>query len=280
MCRPSGENTHASGSAGAALADVNRRVAPLATSVTHTPPSMTCAIARPSGLHVKAEAIPDGLRVICRSAPPRAGTSQSCTTPASSIIRNAICVPSGDARSQWRGAVTTPGNFRSAVNVSRRCTTPAGGAGRRVDASAAQALARGRRRVSRRLGRRFIGIEREEDYAEAALARIDATKRLPPEALQVTTSKRAEPRIPFGQLVERGMLRPGEVLTSINGKAAKVRADGSLVADGINGSIHQVGAALEGAPSCNGWTYWCFRRDGKTVPIDVLRQQLRAELEH
>lgn len=74
------------------------------------------------------------------------------------------------------------------------------------------------------------------------------------------------------------MLRPGEVLTSLSGKSAKVRADGTLVADQVKGSIHQVGAALEGAPSCNGWTYWCFRRDGKTVPIDVLRQQLRAEM--
>ena len=75
------------------------------------------------------------------------------------------------------------------------------------------------------------------------------------------------------------MLRPGEMLTSANGKAAaKVRADGTLVADGVNGSIHQVGAALEGAPSCNGWTYWCISRDGKRVPIDIFRQQIRAEL--
>ncbi|HBV54336.1 MAG TPA: modification methylase [Rhodobacteraceae bacterium] len=134
--------------------------------------------------------------------------------------------------------------------------------------------------VAKMLGRDFIGIEREESYRKVATARINAVRKFDSTALQTTTGKRAEPRIPFGQLVERGMLRPGEVLTSINGKAAKVRADGSLVADGINGSIHQVGAALEGAPSCNGWTYWCFRRDGKTVPIDVLRQQLRAELEH
>ena len=61
---------------------------------------------------------------------------------------------------------------------------------------------------------------------------------------------------------------------------AKVRADGTLIGDDIKGSIHQVGAHLEGAPSCNGWTYWCFKRDGKTVPIDVLRQQIRAELQN
>ena len=75
------------------------------------------------------------------------------------------------------------------------------------------------------------------------------------------------------------MLRPGEVLTSLNGKkTAKVRADGTLVAADVTGSIHQVGAALEGAPSCNGWTYWCFKRDGKQVPIDFLRQQIRSEM--
>ena len=85
--------------------------------------------------------------------------------------------------------------------------------------------------------------------------------------------------MPFGQVVERGLLNPGEELTSINGRhRAKIRADGTLVALDTKGSIHQVGAKLEGAPSCNGWTYWHFRRDGKTVPIDLLRQQIRSEL--
>ncbi|WP_068108589.1 site-specific DNA-methyltransferase [Tropicimonas marinistellae] len=132
--------------------------------------------------------------------------------------------------------------------------------------------------VAKMLGRDFIGIEREADYRKVAEARIGRVRRLEKEALQVSTSKRAEPRVPFGQLVERGMLRPGEVLTSANGKAAKIRADGTLIANDTRGSIHQVGAALEGAPSCNGWTYWHFKRDGKPVPIDVLRQQIRAEM--
>ena len=95
----------------------------------------------------------------------------------------------------------------------------------------------------------------------------------------MTGSKRAEPRVPFGQLIERGMLRPGEMLTNARGQMAKVRVDGTLIADDVKGSIHQVGARLEGAPSCNGWTYWHFRREGQSVPIDVLRQQLRAEME-
>jgi modification methylase len=133
--------------------------------------------------------------------------------------------------------------------------------------------------VAKMLGRDWIGIERERDYIEVATKRIGSVRRLDKTALEVSKSKRAEPRVPFGQLVERGMLRPGEVLISGSGKAARVRADGTLVADGISGSIHQVGAALEGAPSCNGWTYWSFKRDGQTVPIDVLRQQIRAAME-
>ena len=128
------------------------------------------------------------------------------------------------------------------------------------------------------LGRDWIGIERETAYIEAATKRIGDVRRLDKSALEVTKSRRAEPRVPFGQLVERGLLRPGEVLVGPKGKAARVRADGTLVADGVSGSIHQVGAALEGAPSCNGWTYWSFRRDGQTVPIDVLRQQIRADM--
>ncbi len=132
--------------------------------------------------------------------------------------------------------------------------------------------------VAKMLGREFIGIEREEKYRKVAERRLAKVRKFDASALEVTRAKRAEPRVPFGQLVERGMLRPGEVLTSPSGKTAKVRADGTLVSAGATGSIHQVGAALEGAPSCNGWTYWNFKRDGKAVPIDVLRQQIRSEM--
>jgi len=135
--------------------------------------------------------------------------------------------------------------------------------------------------VAKMLGRDFIGIEREAEYRKVATARIAKIRKFDREALQVSVSKRAEPRVPFGQLVERGMLRPGEQLYSMNQRhKAKVRADGTLIGDDVKGSIHQVGAALEGAPSCNGWTYWCFKRDGKTVPIDILRQQIRAEMQN
>ncbi len=132
--------------------------------------------------------------------------------------------------------------------------------------------------VAKMLGRDWIGIEREAAYRKVAQRRIDDVRKYDSDALKVSTSKRAEPRVPFGQLIERGMLRPGEVLTSPRGKTAKVRADGTLVSGDAAGSIHQVGAALEGAPSCNGWAYWHFKRDGKTVLIDLLRQQIRAEM--
>ncbi|WP_299880738.1 site-specific DNA-methyltransferase [uncultured Sulfitobacter sp.] len=133
--------------------------------------------------------------------------------------------------------------------------------------------------VAKMLGRDFIGIEREAAYREVAEKRIAKVRKFDREALQTTTSKRAEPRVPFGQLVERGMLRPGEELYSLNGRhKAKVRADGSLIGADAKGSIHQVGAACEKAPSCNGWTYWCFKKDGKRVPIDLLRQQIRSEM--
>lgn len=132
--------------------------------------------------------------------------------------------------------------------------------------------------VAKMLGREFIGIEREAAYRKVAEKRISKVRKFDREALQVSTSKRAEPRVPFGQLVERGMLRPGEALYSPRGHIAKVRADGTLVGTDVKGSIHQVGAHLEGAPSCNGWTYWTFKQDGKKVPIDVLRQQIRSEM--
>ena len=132
--------------------------------------------------------------------------------------------------------------------------------------------------VAKMLGRDYIGIEREESYRAAATERLARVRKFDASALEITGSKRAEPRVPFGQVVERGMLRPGEVLQSPRGQMAKVRADGTLVGDRMTGSIHQVGAAYEGAPSCNGWTYWHFKRDGKLISIDILRQQIRAEM--
>ena len=135
--------------------------------------------------------------------------------------------------------------------------------------------------VAKKLGRDFIGIEREEAYRKVAEKRIANIRKFDRQSLEVSTSKRAEPRVPFGQLVERGMLLPGEKLYALNGRhSARIRADGTLIGNDVKGSIHQVGAALEGAPSCNGWTYWGFRKEGKTIPIDLLRQQIRSEMQN
>ncbi|MFZ5931087.1 MAG: site-specific DNA-methyltransferase [Pseudomonadota bacterium] len=133
--------------------------------------------------------------------------------------------------------------------------------------------------VAKRLGRYFIGIEREHEYASKAIARISKIMPLSPDAMEVTTSKRQEARIPFGWLVERGLLSPGTMLCDISRRhAAKVRADGTLISADAKGSIHQVGALVQGAPACNGWTFWHVEINGALTPIDVLRQKLRKEL--
>ena len=133
--------------------------------------------------------------------------------------------------------------------------------------------------AAKQLGRIFIGIEREEEYAEAALARIEATEQLPAEALKVTTAKRAEPRIPFGSLLERGLVKAGETLYDPTERvAARVRADGSIACRDASGSIHKIGAHVQGAEACNGWTFWHVRKGANLVPIDVLRQQVRTEM--
>jgi modification methylase len=133
--------------------------------------------------------------------------------------------------------------------------------------------------VAKRLGRHFVGIERETVYADAAQARIDSIEPMPYEALTVTKPKRDEPRIPFGTLIERGLIRPGDTLTDSRRRhAATVRVDGSLKAGEAAGSIHKVGALVQGLDACNGWTFWHVESDGALQPIDALRKIIRSEL--
>ena len=133
--------------------------------------------------------------------------------------------------------------------------------------------------VAKRLGRAFIGIERDKSYAEAAKARLGADAALDPASLQVSKGKRAEQRIPFGTLVELGLIAPGTALyDSAARHEAKVRADGSIVAAGTQGSIHKIGAQVQGALACNGWTFWHYEADGTLKPIDALREAARAKL--
>ncbi len=134
--------------------------------------------------------------------------------------------------------------------------------------------------VAKLLGRRFIGIERDESYAAAARERIAAIDPAPPEALSTTPTKREAPRIPFGSLVERGLIRPGETVFDLRRRySARVHADGSLAADTKRGSIHKVAAELQSLPSCNGWTFWHVERQGRPVPLDSFRSTLQEGME-
>lgn len=128
--------------------------------------------------------------------------------------------------------------------------------------------------VAKRLNRHFIGIERHPAYVEAAWARLAKTTALPAgEAMSIMPSRREVPRVAFGLLVETGALSAGTVLYDKQRRvSAVVGPDGSISAGDLRGSIHKVGAELQNAPSCNGWTFWHFERDGVLVPLDVLRR--------
>jgi modification methylase len=121
--------------------------------------------------------------------------------------------------------------------------------------------------MSKRFSRRFIGIERDAGYAELARKRVEAIEQLTdPEVLQIE-GRRAAPRVPFGSLLDRGLVRPGELMFDARRRwYAKIRADGTLISD------------KQGAPACNGWTFWHVDRKGSTVPIDVFREKVRAEM--
>jgi len=133
--------------------------------------------------------------------------------------------------------------------------------------------------MAKKLGRRYLGIEQDKDYAKLAKDRIMRVRPLEDPGLASTPAKRSEPRIPFGWLVERGLLRAGEVLCDRRRRhSARVRADGTLITADFRGSIHQVGAHVQKAPACNGWQFWHKEEKGTLVLIDILRQKLRAEL--
>ncbi|WP_279595006.1 MULTISPECIES: site-specific DNA-methyltransferase [unclassified Methylobacterium] len=133
--------------------------------------------------------------------------------------------------------------------------------------------------VAKRLGRRFIGIEREATYAKAAMERIAAVQPLSKAALMVAPTKRAEPRVPFLSVIEAGHIRPGEIVTDERRRfRATVRPDGQLDNGLVIGSIHKIGALVQGLPACNGWTFWHVERSGKPVVIDSYRAGLRQAM--
>jgi modification methylase len=127
--------------------------------------------------------------------------------------------------------------------------------------------------VARRLRRRWIGIERESAYVKVARARIASTLPLDESAMIALPEKSAQPRVAFGLLVELGLIAPGTVLTDTKRRwKAEVRADGTLACNGKAGTIHKLGALLQGAPSCNGWSFWHIDGPDGLAEIDTLRQ--------
>jgi len=128
--------------------------------------------------------------------------------------------------------------------------------------------------VARRLKRRWIGIERETKYVKVARERIASTLPLDESAMIMMPEKKGQPRVAFGLLVELGLIAPGAIVTDAKRRwRAEVKADGSLAGEGRVGSIHRLGADLQGAPSCNGWSFWHYEEAGALIAIDTLRQR-------
>jgi modification methylase len=135
--------------------------------------------------------------------------------------------------------------------------------------------------VAKKLGRHYIGVERDSDYIAAARRRIEAVTPGSGATLRVVEGKRAAPRIPFGTLLEAGLIAAGDVLTDARRRfKATVRADASLLCETEGrqhaGSIHRVGAAVQGLDACNGWTFWHLEKSGALRPVDTLRTEIRG----
>ena len=129
--------------------------------------------------------------------------------------------------------------------------------------------------VAKKLGRNYFGIEKEKNYFKAAEQRINATKPIEDDLLDTLKNNRSKPRIPFGSLVELGIIKPGTNIFDNKKKVtARIMADGSIKHNQAEGSIHKVAATILGAESCNGWTFWHCDINGRTYPIDYLRQRL------
>ncbi len=134
--------------------------------------------------------------------------------------------------------------------------------------------------VAKKLGRRFIGIERENTYVNAALKRIAKVKTYRGDVIEITRSKRSAPRVPFGSLVESGLVHPGTKLYDAKKQyEAVVRIDGSIRSGQHCGSIHKVGALVQNATACNGWTFWHAKNNNKFSLLDEFRSQFRENLQ-
>src|SRR5579883_2819101 len=134
--------------------------------------------------------------------------------------------------------------------------------------------------VARRLSRRFIGIEREADYADAAIRRIASVEPMAEASISSFVTAREAPRVPFAALIERGLVSPGAKLVDAKRRhRALVRADGAVALGEVVGSIHRIGALAQGLGACNGWTFWHVETPQGLTVIDSLRAKVRAEMD-
>ena len=132
--------------------------------------------------------------------------------------------------------------------------------------------------VSKKLGRNYFGIEKEKNYFDEVKKRLDKTKVIKDEYLDTIENNKSKQRVPFGSLVEMGLIKPGTDIYDQKEKInAKIMVDGSIRYQRSEGSIHKIAAKIIGADSCNGWTFWHYKSGNSLKPIDDLRQKLRPE---
>ena len=130
--------------------------------------------------------------------------------------------------------------------------------------------------VAKKLQRNFIGIEQDKEYISLAKKRLKQTKVLNDEVVIMKKSRKDLPKVPFGELVEQGIIPPGAVLTDKKEKyKATVTVDGSLKINNISGSIHQVGATIQGLSNCNGWDFWHIKIKSTSILLDEVRDKYR-----
>ena len=130
--------------------------------------------------------------------------------------------------------------------------------------------------MAKKLQRDFIGFEQDKDYIKLAKKRLKNTNPLSDEIVTMTKSRKDLPKVPFGELVEQGIIPPGAVLTDKKERyKATVSIDGTLKVKNLSGSIHQLGAKVQGLPSCNGWDFWHIKEKSKSKLIDIIRSEYR-----
>ncbi len=132
--------------------------------------------------------------------------------------------------------------------------------------------------MAKKLQRNFIGLEQDKEYIKLAKKRLKVTKKFDDDIIKIAKSRKDLPKIPFGELVEQGIIPPGAVLTDKKERyKATVSIDGTLKINNLSGSIHQLGAKVQGLPSCNGWDFWHIKDKSKFILLDNVRDKYRTK---